>query len=143
MPNRRFERSKEAAFDAYCKKVMRHAARDCLRRMERQRRREARYDEVPPAEADKLGVCDAYFSSERGFAVPGGRTVVVRDEAIADALEAIPGGYRHIVLLSYYLDMPDAAIGRLLRVPRSTVQHRRISALRMLGGILSRTEGGC
>ena len=58
-----------------------------------------------------------------------GFDVLVKNELLAEALNALPERKRDIVLLSYFLDMSDAEIGELLSVVRTTVFRHRKSAL--------------
>ena len=58
-----------------------------------------------------------------------GFDVLVKNELLAEALNALPERKRDIVLLSYFLDMSDAEIGELLNVVRTTVFRHRKSAL--------------
>ena len=50
-----------------------------------------------------------------------GFDVLVKNELLAEALNALPERKRDIILLSYFLDMSDAEIGELLNVVRTTV----------------------
>ena len=56
-------------------------------------------------------------------------TPLVKNELLAEALNALPERKRDIILLSYFLDMSDAEIGELLNVVRTTVFRHRKSAL--------------
>ena len=58
-----------------------------------------------------------------------GFDVLVKNELLAEALNALPEKKRDIVLLSYFLDMSDAEIGDLLNVVRTTVFRHRKTAL--------------
>ena len=58
-----------------------------------------------------------------------GFDVLVKNELLAEALNALPERKRDIILLSYFLDMSDAEIGELLNVVRTTVFRHRKSAL--------------
>ena len=49
-----------------------------------------------------------------------GFDVLVKNELLAEALNALPERKRDIILLSYFLDMSDAEIGELLNVVRTT-----------------------
>ena len=56
-----------------------------------------------------------------------GFDVLVKNELLAEVLNALPERKRDIVLLSYFLDMSDAEIGELLNVVRTTVfRHRKV-----------------
>ena len=71
---------------------------------------------------------DEYESDYYRFQVSG-FDVLVKNELLAEALNALPERKRDIILLSYFLDMSDAEIGELLNVVRTTVFRHRKSAL--------------
>lgn len=133
------ERDKEHAFDAFCKRCLRNEARDMLRRAEVLRRREVPYCEVPPCEAARAMSCrDSYFTRDRAIEVEAiGAEVDVEDDGIARAILSLDQPRRDIILLSYFLGRSDRAIGALTGLPRSTVQHHRASALRLLRDVLT------
>lgn len=75
-----------------------------------------------------LDKTDEYESDYFRFQVSG-FDVLVKNELLAEALNALPERKRDIILLSYFLDMSDAEIGELLNVVRTTVFRHRKSAL--------------
>lgn len=58
-----------------------------------------------------------------------GYDVLVKNELLGEALQALPEKKRDIILLSYFLDMSDEEIGGLLNVVRSTIFRHRKTAL--------------
>lgn len=125
------ERNKQHAFDSFCKKVLKHEARDHYDEMKRQREREVSFSELSAQEMEQLFTVDKYFATEQVFNVLG-REVVVNDELIAEALRTLPERKRDIILLAYFLEMSDRAIGEKLNLLRATVQYQRTSTLREL-----------
>jgi len=123
------------AFDSYCKKVLKYAARDYGRKKQRQGQREISLLELPDREK---AVMDQYFTDST-FEVLGKR-VNVTDYELAQALSQIPANKREIVLLSYFLDMPDREIAAFLDMARSTVAYRRTSSLKELKKILEESD---
>lgn len=71
------------------------------------------------------------------FGGPLGAEVDVEDDGIARAILTLDQPKRDIILLSYFLGRSDSAIGALTGMPRSTVQHHRASALRLLRDVLA------
>ena len=51
---------------------------------------------------------------------------------LAEAIAALPAQKRDIILLSYFLDMPDSEIARALNMVRSSVAYRRSATLKLL-----------
>ena len=66
-----------------------------------------------------------------------GADVYIRDTAIALAVKELPQPSRDIIILSYFLRLSDRAIGEILSLPRSTVQHHRAASVRRLRDLLT------
>lgn len=80
----------------------------------------------------------SYFAHEHAIEVEAiGAEVDVEDDGIARAILTLDQPKRDIILLSYFLGRSDSAIGALTGMPRSTVQHHRASALRLLRDVLA------
>lgn len=118
-------------FDAFCKKVLRNEARDYLDELARQRNREISFSDLPVEVMEQLSVCDDYFADDRTFDVLG-NTVQIASDELAEAIAALPKQKRDIILLSYFLDMPDSEIAKVLNMVRSSVAYRRSATLKLL-----------
>lgn len=118
-------------FDAFCKKVLRNEARDYLDELARQRNREISFSDLPVEVMEQLSVCDDYFANDRTFDVLG-NTVQIASDELAEAIAALPAQKRDIILLSYFLDMPDSEIAKALNMVRSSVAYRRSATLKLL-----------
>lgn len=118
-------------FDAFCKKVLRNEARDYLDELARQRNREISFSDLPVEVMEQLSVCDDYFADDRTFDVLG-NTVQIASDELAEAIAALPKQKRDIILLSYFLDMPDGEIAKALNMVRSSVAYRRSTTLKLL-----------
>ena len=79
--------------------------------------REVTFSDLSESELAQLFTTDEYESDYYRFQVSG-FDVLVKNELLAEALNALPERKRDIVLLSYFLDMSDAEIGELLNVVR-------------------------
>ena len=90
--------------------------------------REVTFSDLSESELAQLFTTDEYESDYFRFQVSG-FDVLVKNELLAEALNALPERKRDIILLSYFLDMSDAEIGELLNVVRTTVFRHRKSAL--------------
>lgn len=86
------------------------------------------FSDLSESELAQLFTTDEYESDYFRFQVSG-FDVLVKNELLAEALNALPERKRDIILLSYFLDMSDAEIGELLNVVRTTVFRHRKSAL--------------
>ena len=125
------EQDKRHAFDCFCKKILKHEARNCYDEIRRRRDKEVSFSELSEQELEQLATVDKYFATEQIFSVLG-FDVIVTDELIAEALRSLPGRQRDIILLSYFLDLTDGEIGKKLNLIRTTVQYQRTSTLRQL-----------
>jgi len=129
-PNQ-YEEHVKHSFDSFCKKVLRNEARDSYDEMERHRRCEISFEELSAQDLLKLSVTDEYFKGDYSFRVQG-QDIVVSDAVLAEALCQLSADKREIILLSFFLEMTDKAIGDKLCIVRSTVQYKRKSSLREL-----------
>ncbi|HBN28965.1 MAG TPA: hypothetical protein DEF85_02275 [Clostridiaceae bacterium] len=125
------EQSKQHAFDSFCKKILKHEARDYYDELKRQNSREITFSDLSVKEMEQLHTVDKYFVTEQIFTALG-LDVIVTDDVIAGALESLSERKRDIILLSYFLELSDREIGDKLNMLRSTVQYQRTSTLRQL-----------
>ena len=58
--------------------------------------------------------------------------VYIDNDDLAQAIASLPLDKRDIILLSYFLDMSDNEIAKLLNMVRSSVAYRRTSTLKLL-----------
>ncbi|RXI40148.1 hypothetical protein DP129_05420 [Clostridium tetani] len=79
------EQNKKHAFDSFCKKVLKHEARDYYDELKRQRSRESTFSDLSTKEMAQLYTEDKYFTTEQIFNVLS-LDVIVTDDVIAKAL---------------------------------------------------------
>ena len=115
-------------YDALAKKTLVGEAKSYRRTLAKRAAREVTFSDLSESELAQLFTTDEYKSDYFRFQVSG-FDVLVKNELLAEALNALPERKRDIVLLSYFLDMSDAEIGELLNVVRTTVFRHRKSAL--------------
>lgn len=125
------EQCKQHAFDSFCKKILKHEARDYYDELKRQRSRETTFSDLSVKEMEQLYTVDKYFVTEQIFNVLG-LDVIVTDGVITEALQSLPEHKRDIILLSYFLELSDREIGDKLNMLRSTVQYQRAKTLQQL-----------
>ena len=125
------EQSKQHTFDSFCKKILKHEARDYYDELQRQRKREKTFSDLSVKEMEQLYTVDKYFVTEQIFNVLG-LDVIVTDDVIAGALQSLPEHKRDIILLSYFLELSDREIGNKLNMLRSTVQYQRTRTLQQI-----------
>ena len=118
-------------FDAFCKKVLRNEARDYLDEVARRRNREIPFSDLPVEAMEQLAVCDSYFTEDKTFCVLNYSIYIDHDE-LAEAIAHLPDEKRDIILLSYFLELSDNEIAKLLNMVRSSVAYRRANTLKLL-----------
>ena len=117
-------------YDTLAKKTLVGEAKSYRRTLTLAKRaaREVFFSELSESEFVQLFTMDEYESNYAHFQVSG-FDVIVKNELLAEAINALPEKKRNIVLMSYFLDMSDTEIGELLNVVRSTVFWHRKAAL--------------
>ena len=94
--------------------------------------REVTFSDLSPEEENQLFVCDEYFAddeAEQSFVV-GGKEITAK--LLAEALHSLSEEKREVVLLYYFFDMSEREIARFCNIPRTTVQTRRTSSIKLL-----------
>lgn len=118
-------------FDSYCKKVLKYYARDYYAAKKKRSEQETTFSGLSEKDWAELAVTDEYFKDAFHFSVLD-YEIGVTDEALAEALQALPADRRDIVLLSYFLDMPDREIAERMNLVRRTVAYRKAATLQEL-----------
>lgn len=129
-PDRHYEH-KQYAFDSYCKKVLKCEACNGYRQISRRQKRFASLEELSEAEMAQLAVYDRYSWEYTAFPV-GGAVILIEDDRLAEALNALPQNNRDIFLMYWFLDMADREIAEYMNMARRTVNTRRQKAYRLL-----------
>ena len=62
----------------------------------------------------------------------GGDVILIENDRLAEALNALPQDGRNILLMYFFLDMADREIAERMHVARRTVNARRQKAYRLL-----------
>lgn len=124
----------ERTFNAFCRIVLYHAALNAYKKIRKKQQFEVSLDDLREFDFESVTTTDEYFVK---YDVPNaftvcGKSVIVENEQLADALLRLPEKRREVLFLRYYLGYSDTEIGRLFGVCRSTVFHRRKRALRLL-----------
>ena len=115
-------------FDAFAKKNLKGEAKSLFRELYKRRNNEVCFSDMSETELNELYCYDEYDLAQYTFKVLG-YDVNIKDDLLGEALELLPERKRDIVLMSYYLELSDAEIGKMLNVVRSTVFRNRKTAL--------------
>ena len=103
-------------FDSYCKQILKYFARDYAAK-EKRIEQERNLHEQSENDLAGLFVTDRYFEDAYHFCVLD-YDISITDEALAEALRSLPADRRDIILLSFYLDMPDRESGAITPTSR-------------------------
>ena len=129
-PDRHYEH-KQYAFDSYCKKVLKCEACNGYHQISRRQKHFASLEELSEADLAQLAVYDRYSWEYTTFPV-GGAVILIEDDRLAEALNALPQDNRDIFLMYWFLDMADREIAEYMNMARRTVNTRRQKAYRLL-----------
>jgi RNA polymerase sigma factor (sigma-70 family) len=135
MEPKTYEEQVQQMFDSFCRKILKYKARDYYTKQRKRSEREVSFSGLSEQDLAKLSVTDVCFQDAFNFRVLD-HEISVTDETLAEALTALSADRREIILLSYFLDMTDAAIADKLNLVRRTVAHRRASSLHELKKIM-------
>jgi len=124
-------------FGAFCTRVLKNEAASIRREYTRYRDTEVSMDEISDSDLQSISVTDSCFMDDHFFEVLG-ISVVVSGNLLAEALMALPKGERDVILLSFFLGLPDREIGKRLGVVHQTVSKRRNSSLKRLREYLTK-----
>lgn len=127
--------AEECRFDAFCRTVIRNAAKDIFREESRRTSREVSYGCVASAEAYGIQHMDTYHTYEKTYYV-GNLEVTVHDEDLGNVLQFLIPARRNVILLGYILGYSDTEISRTLAISNSTVSYRRKEALKKIRELL-------
>ena len=131
----RDESTIQRQFDRICKMALKGEAIDYHRHITYRSRHEVMLSEMSEKDLGRLFTVDEYGAENQWFQVLG-YDIEVRDVLVAEALQALSERKRDVILLSYFMDMSDAEIGRTLNLVRSTVREHRMRSLELLRNIM-------
>ncbi len=123
-----FEKAIEAQFDCLTKKVIKCTKKKYYRDISRRWKNEFSFSDLLEVELNNFGTLDDYSINDTVFNVLGMK-VQVSDEQLSKVLKILPESKRNIILLSYFMDMSDSEIGKLMNLVRSTIYRHRTSTL--------------
>ena len=129
-PDRHYEH-KQHAFDSYCKKVIKHEALNAYRQIRYRQSCEVMFSELPEEAMEQLAAYDRYPWEYNAFTTHG-EVILIENDRLADALNALPQENREILLMYWFLDMADREIAEHLHLARKTVNNRRLKSYRLL-----------
>lgn len=124
-------------FGCFCSRGLKNEAHNIHSEYAKQREHETSLTELSSDKLLELSANDTYSADEHIFKALDKEIVVVGDE-LAKALIKLPPEKLEIILLSYFMDMTDAEIGRALNAIQQTICKRRTSTLKLLRDYLEK-----
>ena len=131
MTKTEFYAYKQHALDAFSKTVIRNESASIFRSITRQSMREISFSEISDQTLMSFQTTDTYQPEATFFYVRGYR-IPITDWALAQALQGLHPFKRDVILLSYFLEKSDPQIGKILNTSASTINYRRLNALKHL-----------
>ena len=122
-------------FDRICKLALKGEAVDYYRHIAYRQEHEVLLSELSQKEQNRLFTVDEYKAENKCFQVLG-YDIEVKDALLAEAIQSLSEKKRKVVLLSYFMDMSDAEIARVMNPVRSTVHEHRRRSLELMKEIM-------
>ena len=130
IPDRHYEH-KQHAFDSFCKKVLKCEACNGYREISRRKKHSIPFSELPEDAMEQLAAYDRYPWEYNTF-ILGGDVILIENDLLADALNALPQENRDILLMYWFLEMADREIAERMNLARRTINNRRLKSYRLL-----------
>ena len=80
---------------------------------------------------EQLAAYDRYPWEYNTF-ILGGDVILIENDLLADALNALPQDNRDILLMYWFLEMADREIVERMNLARRTINNRRLKSYRLL-----------
>ena len=80
---------------------------------------------------EQLAAYDRYPWEYNTF-ILGGDVILIENDLLADALNALPQDNRDILLMYWFLEMADREIAERMKLARRTINNRRLKSYRLL-----------
>ena len=113
------------------KLALKGEAADYYRHIAYRQKHEVLFSELSQKELDSIFGVDKYTVENKCFRVLG-YDIEVKDTLLAEAIQSLSENKRKVVLLSYFMDMSDADIARMMNLVRSTVYEHRKRSLELM-----------
>ncbi|MEQ7226417.1 sigma factor-like helix-turn-helix DNA-binding protein [Enterococcus avium] len=126
-----FERAVRLQFDCLARKVIGRTVKNYNKELARRAKREIAFCDLPDGVIDKIGFIEEYSNVFTTFDVFG-TEVRIYDESLCEAIKQLSERRRTILLMSYFLEMPDCEISDILEMARTSVYRNRMQTLKLI-----------
>lgn len=136
MTQEEFKRYQEQTFDSYCKRLIRNEGRNSLRAIGNRAKHEVSLSSLTSADEYEIAYQD-HYSIENAETVHIKREqIAVSDRHLGQALSQLLPQHRAVVVMYYFSDMTDEAIGKKLGLTTAAIRYRRKNALAKMKQLL-------
>ena len=125
------KRRNQMQFDSFAKKILRGEASHYLREIAIRSKHEINFSDLSDAEFDRLLTVDEYATDATHYNIQG-LDIAVRNDLLAEALDALPEHRRNVILLAFFMEMSYIEIAAFLNNNRKTIYRHRVNALDQL-----------
>lgn len=126
-----FEDAIRLQFDCLARKVIGRTVKNYNKELFRRSTHESSFCELPKMVVNNVSVMDEYSVEFTTFDVFG-TEIRVYDEQLCNAIKKISETRRNILLMFYYLEIPDAEIAEILGIARYSVYRNRMRTLKLI-----------
>lgn len=126
-----FENAIRLQFDCLARKVIGRTVKNYNKELARRSKHEISFCEIPELELNQLCITDEYSIEFTSFDVFG-TEVRVYDEKLCKAIKKLSERRRNVVLMFYFLELPDAEIAEILDISRNSVYRNRMCSLKLI-----------
>ena len=134
-----FQKTIQCQFECKLKKVVKGIIWNYRKELKRRKNKEISFSELPDITVEslatwddyQLGVSDEYSLEFTSFDVFG-TEVRVYDEKLCEAIKKLSERRRNVVLMFYFLELPDAEIAEILDISRNSVYRNRMCSLKLI-----------
>jgi RNA polymerase sigma factor (sigma-70 family) len=126
-----FENAIRLQFDCLARKVIGRTVKNYNKELARRSKHEISFCEIPELELNQLCITDEYSIEFTSFDVFG-TEVRVYDEKLCEAIKKLSERRRNVVLMFYFLELPDAEIAEILDISRNSVYRNRMCSLKLI-----------
>lgn len=133
-----FEAKIRLQFDYLMRKVVGNAVKNYRKELSRHADKETSFSELPSLNIEVVSVTDDYTTDYYVFNVFG-NDVRIYDEQLCEAIKQLTEQRRNILLMSYFLEMSDSEIAKIMSMERFSICRNRLKTLKLLKDMYEKT----
>lgn len=131
----------EKQFDSFCRRVLKNEKLNYERKRRYRLEHEILFSEMTEREMSELKAVDEDMGVMEQFRVLS-YNIEIKDELLGAALKHLSDKKRDVLLMSYFLDLPDREIAAEMNLVRSTITYHKSSSIQMLKKIMEDMKRG-